>query len=112
MDYGNNTLLGSSDALKRPSAGVGGVNVPARETGKHGPDDFAATALAIARDVKHPLTAILTNANAARRWLNGPAANVAEAITALDQIATDVARIDAAIDSIRAIPVEEAGNLP
>lgn len=110
MDYGNTAVLDSTDPLRRPSAGVVGVNVPTQEAEEDKPAGRAAAAGAIACDLKHPLTAILANANAARRWLNGPDANPAEAITALGRIAKDVARIDAALDSIHAMPDEAAGK--
>ena len=105
MDYGNNTCLASSDPLKRPSAGV--VGVPARQSEQNKSGKPAAAVIAC--DIKHPLAAILANANAARRWLNGPDASLAEAITALDQIATDVTRIDAAVDIICALAAEPGG---
>jgi hypothetical protein len=108
MDYGNTLLLDSSDPLKRPSAGIVDVNVPARAAEENKPVKRTAAASAIAGEIKHPLAAILVNANAARRWLNGPDASVAEAIAALDRIVKDVARIDAAIDGIRVMAVEEA----
>jgi signal transduction histidine kinase len=99
MDYGNRSILDTRDALKNASSI--GVNVPK-------PHDFAATTRALACDVRHPLTAILANANAAQRWLNRPDANLAEAMAALDRIARDIARIDAAIDGIRAMATEPA----
>jgi hypothetical protein len=108
MDYGNTGLLESTDPLKRLGARDVGVNVPGQEREQ---DKFAKRAVAagaIARDIKHPLTAILANATAARRWLNGPDANLAETMTALDRIVKDVARVDAAIDGIRAMLVEDA----
>jgi hypothetical protein len=108
MDYGNTTPLDSNDPRKRLSPGAVDVNLPTPDESK--PAKRAATAAAIARDIKHPLTAILVNANAARHWLNGPDANLTEAMTALDRIAKDVARIDAALDSIRAILVEQAAK--
>jgi hypothetical protein len=110
MDYGNTPLLDSSDPLKRPSAGIVDVNVPAHAAEENKPVKRAAAASAIAGEIKHPLAAILANANAARRWLNGPDASVAEAIAALDRIVNDVARIDGAVDGIRAMPIEEAGK--
>jgi signal transduction histidine kinase len=110
MDYGNNTLLGPSGAPKRPSAGVVGVHASAEEAGKHKPADFAAMTRAIARDIRHPLAAILANANAAQRWLSEADASLAEALAALDRIVKDVARIDAAIDGICATGVEQVGK--
>jgi hypothetical protein len=110
MDYGNTTPLDSNDPRKRLRPGAVGVNLPTPAPDESKPAKRAATAAAIARDIKHPLTAILVNANAARHWLNGPDANLTEAMTALDRIAKDVARIDAALDSIRAILVEQAAK--
>ncbi len=48
----------------------------------------------IACEIKHPLSAIVANAHAARRWLQRPDANLAEALAALDRIVRDSARID------------------
>lgn len=103
MDYGNSTLLDSNDPLKRPNGGAVSVDVPTPAPEQTTP---AKSVSAIACDIKHPLAAILANANAARRWLDGPDASLAEAITALDRITKDVARINAAVDAIRAMTVE------
>jgi hypothetical protein len=110
MDYGNTALLGSTDPLKRPSTGGVGANVRAQEREQDKPAKRAAAAGVIACDIKHPLAAILANATAARRWLNRPDANLAETMTALERIVKDVARVDAAIDGIRAALVEDIGE--
>jgi hypothetical protein len=110
MDYGNDTHLDSSAGSKRPDVGNAGANSPAQQANENKPAKSGAAAGAIACDIKHPLAAILANANAARRWLNGPDASLAEAMAALDQITRDVARIDAAVDAIAAMPVDEAGK--
>jgi hypothetical protein len=110
MDYGNTALLASIDPLNRPSTGGASVDVRAQEREENKPVKRAAAAGLMACDIKHPLTAILANTAAARRWLNGPEANLAETMTALDRIVKDVARVDAAIDGIRAMLVEDAGE--
>jgi hypothetical protein len=48
----------------------------------------------IAREIRHPLSAIMANAHAARRWLNRPDPDLAEALAALSRIVRDSARID------------------
>lgn len=59
-------------------------------------------------EIKHPLAAIMANANAAGRWLKRPDSNLAEALAALDRIVKDCARIDALIEAVGATIVEEA----
>jgi len=49
-------------------------------------------------EIKHPLSAIVTNADAARRWLRRTDPNFQEAFAALDRIVRESARIDQAID--------------
>jgi hypothetical protein len=49
-------------------------------------------------EIKHPLSAIVTNADAARRWLRRTDPNFQEALAALDRIVRESARIDQAID--------------
>jgi len=56
-------------------------------------------------DINHPLSAIITNAHAARRWLNRPDPNVAEAVAALERIVKDTARIDDIIADLGAVAV-------
>ena len=104
MDYGNNAHLGSNDPSQRAGASSVCADVPNQQSENSKPLGRAAAATATVCDIKHPLAAILTNANAARRWLNGPDANLAEAMTALDRIANDVVRIDAALDAFHAAP--------
>jgi hypothetical protein len=58
------------------------------------------TAGSIACEIKHPLTAIVANADAARRWLTMPDPNPAEAIAALERIVKEAARIDGMIELI------------
>ena len=57
----------------------------------------------IAHEIKQPLAAIVTNANAGSRWLNRPNPELAEARVALDQIAKAGLRITEVIDSIRSM---------
>lgn len=52
-------------------------------------------------EMRHPLSAIVANADAARRWLSRRDPNFHEAIAALDRIVKESARIDRAIAAIR-----------
>lgn len=52
-------------------------------------------------EIKHPLSAIVANADAARRWLSRRDPNFHEAIAALDRIVKESARIDQAIAAVR-----------
>lgn len=54
-------------------------------------------------EIKHPLSAIIANADAARRWLSRTEPNFDEAIAALDRIVRETVRIDEAIAGIRAV---------
>lgn len=54
-------------------------------------------------EIKHPLSAIIANAAAARRWLSRTEPNFDEAIAALDRIVKESIRIDEAIADIRAV---------
>ena len=58
-------------------------------------------------EIKHPLSAIVTNADAARRWLSRTDPNFREALAALDRIVKDSTRIDRAIAGFRAAASEE-----
>ena len=57
----------------------------------------------IAHEIKQPLSAIVSNADAASRWLSRLSPDVAEAKTALDQIVKDSGRITEVIESIRSM---------
>ena len=59
-------------------------------------------------EIKHPLSAIMANADAARRWLNRTNPNFYEAIAALDRIVRESIRIDDAIGGIRELPAAES----
>jgi signal transduction histidine kinase len=61
----------------------------------------------IVREIRHPLTAIAINANAARHWLKPGDPNLSEALAAIDRISNDVARISALIDDIGVIGAAE-----
>ena len=63
-------------------------------------------------EIKHPLSAIVANANAARRWLSRPEPNFDEAIAALDRIVKESVRIDEAIADIRAVGERPDTSLP
>ena len=57
----------------------------------------------IAHEVSQPLTATLTNAKAALRWLNGSAPNLDEAKRALDRIVRDGTRAADVVQRIRSL---------
>lgn len=57
-------------------------------------------------EMRHPLTAIVANADAARRWLSRREPNFHEAIAALDRIVKDSARIEQAIAARRPVSAE------
>jgi len=59
-------------------------------------------------EIKHPLSAIVANAEAARRWLSRTEPNFDEAIAALERIVKDSARIDEAVAGIRATAMASA----
>jgi signal transduction histidine kinase len=60
-------------------------------------------AASIAHEINQPLTAVVTNANAGLRWLNGQAPNVEEVRSALKRIVNDGQRGSKVIGSIRAM---------
>jgi C4-dicarboxylate-specific signal transduction histidine kinase len=62
-----------------------------------------AVAATIAHEIKQPLSAMITNANAGVRWLDRPAPDCDKAKASFDQIAADGLRAGAVIESIRAI---------
>jgi signal transduction histidine kinase len=76
------------------------------------PDPRAASAAAdmigdltssIAHQIKQPLAAVATNADAALRWLDRDPPNLEEARRGLERIARDGRRAAAAVDAIRAL---------
>ena len=71
-----------------------------REGGRLSMDAMSA---AIAHELKQPLSAIVTNADAAVRWLDRTPPNVGEAHDSLKHIANDAHRADSIIQSVRAI---------
>jgi PAS domain S-box-containing protein len=64
---------------------------------------MGAMTASIAHEVRQPLAAIMTSANAGLRWLKRSHPNLAEVQSALDQIVKDSQRIDDVIASIRAM---------
>jgi signal transduction histidine kinase len=62
-----------------------------------------AMAASIAHEISQPLGAIVTNANAGRRWLTKTPPNLDEALLALNRIATDGNRAAGVIRSLRAM---------
>ena len=57
----------------------------------------------IAHEIRQPLAAIVTNANAGLRWLSRPKPDLIEARTALDHIVKAGSRITEVIESVRSI---------
>ena len=64
---------------------------------------LAAMTGAIAHEIRQPLGAIVTNANAALRWLNRPAPDFDEVRDALKHIVTDGHRASEVIQSVRSM---------
>lgn len=54
-------------------------------------------------EIKHPLSAIVANADAARRWLGRTDPNFHEAFAALDRIVKESIRIDQTIADFMAV---------
>jgi signal transduction histidine kinase len=69
-----------------------------------------AVSASIAHEVKQPLSAIVTNADAGLRWLDRTTPDLDEAKAALKRITVDGLRAGAVIDSIRAIFKKDARN--
>ena len=64
---------------------------------------LAATTASIAHEIKQPLAAIVTNANAGLRWLNAASPPIGEARTSFENIVADGHRASEVIQSIRAM---------
>jgi signal transduction histidine kinase len=69
-----------------------------------------ALAAMIAHEVKQPLAAIQTYANAGAHWLDRPSPELNEAKAALQRIATNVSRASDVIEGIRAIFKRDTGD--
>ena len=69
-----------------------------------------AVAATIAHEVKQPLSAMITNADAGLRWLDRSTPDLDKAKAAFKQIAADGHRAGAVIGSIRAIFKKDARN--
>lgn len=103
MGYGD-AYSDSVEPITSRNADIIGVTAAARdltghESGEAGPEALRSAALgpkarSIACEIRHPLSAIMANANAARHWLSRPDPNLAEALAALARIVKDSARID------------------
>jgi PAS domain S-box-containing protein len=63
----------------------------------------AAMSAAIAHEIKQPLAAIVTNANAGLRWLNRATPNLDEARVTLEDIAANAHRANEVVQSVRGI---------
>jgi hypothetical protein len=93
-----------SDSVKPhmdQSANLAGIKAGATMAGRQPAEDGLA-------EIKHPLSAIMANADAARRWLSRTEPNFHEAIAALDRIVKESVRIDEAITGIRAMAAGES----
>jgi PAS domain S-box-containing protein len=64
---------------------------------------FGAMTASIAHEIKQPLGAIATNAQAGLRWLKRPEPNHAEAEAALGRIVSETARMDDIVTGIRSM---------
>jgi signal transduction histidine kinase len=62
-----------------------------------------AMAVSIVHEIKQPLTAILSNANAARRWLKRATPDLDEASSALDRVANSTQRMSEIVDGVRSM---------
>ncbi|HEY2137937.1 MAG TPA: PAS domain S-box protein [Xanthobacteraceae bacterium] len=71
-------------------------------------NSMTAMSASIAHEVKQPLAAIVSSANAGLRWLKRPEPDLAEVQAALEQIVKDGHRIDDVIASIRALLGKES----
>src|SRR5262249_2379711 len=69
-----------------------------------------AVAAAIAHEVRQPLSAMITNAETAVRWLDRSMPNLDKATAALKRIAVDGHRAGAVIGSIRTMFKTNAGH--
>jgi C4-dicarboxylate-specific signal transduction histidine kinase len=69
-----------------------------------------AVAATIAHEVKQPLAAMITNADAALRWLDRAMPDLDKAKAAFKRIADDGHRGGAVVASIRAMFKKDAGN--
>jgi signal transduction histidine kinase len=69
-----------------------------------------AVAAAMAHEIKQPLSAMVTGADAAVRWLDGSMPDIDEAKAALKRIAANGLRAGAVIGSIQAMFKSDAGN--
>lgn len=69
--------------------------------------DIGLWLASISYEIKRPLAAIGANASAARRWLQRPDPDLAEALAILDRIVKDGARVDELNESIRAAFLED-----
>jgi len=74
---------------------------------------LAAMSAAIAHEIRQPLGAIVTNANAALRWLDRPAPDIGEVRDALKHIVDDGHRTSEVIQSVRSMFAkgDQAGTL-
>ena len=100
-DANGNTHLDSVKPQMNHNGGIAGSETGATIIRRQPIEDDLA-------EIKHPLSAIMANADAARRWLNRTNPNFYEAIAALDRIVRESIRIDDAIGGIRELPAAES----
>ena len=67
-----------------------------------------AVSASIAHEIRQPLSAMITNANAGVRWLDRAAPDLDEAKAALKKVVTDGHRADAVIENVRALFKKDA----
>ena len=63
----------------------------------------AELSASIAHELAQPLTSVLANAQAAKRWLNADSPNIREANSSIDRIVRDVRGADGTVQHIRAL---------
>ncbi len=64
---------------------------------------LAEMAASIAHELNQPLTALVTNASACKRWLSTDPANIAKAVNAADRIISDSTRASAVLSRVRSL---------
>jgi PAS domain S-box-containing protein len=67
----------------------------------------AELAASIAHELNQPLTSILANAQAAKRWLNGTQSNMAEVNSSIERVIRDARAADETMQHIRALFKQE-----
>ena len=64
---------------------------------------LAEMAASIAHELNQPLTALVTNASACKRWLSTDPANIAKAVSAAERIISDSTRASSVLSRVRSL---------